>query len=230
MSKIKSHGSKALIFGLLLALAPGLPAGCGGEEAGGSGGGGGGGKKHGDGEDEGGGGSKKKAGGKKVAAPAAGAPGQLKNYPKIKEEYRRELKERDFRPDPMGEENRDPFFSFVLEAPLVTQTAGPTTARDSCSDREWRGADTNVRTLQLMAIVLQGTRSWAQFRDADSMGHIVERGFCLGKEKAVVEHIGDNFVRLKITPEAPPGAATPEPVLEDFALFPSSMDLKETSE
>ncbi len=178
----------------------------------------------GDAEGEEGGGAKPAP---RAAAAAPKGAGALQIRAKIPEQFRRELKERDFRPDPLGEENRDPFFSYVLEKPRFSAGAGVPQMRDTCVDREWRGQAESIRDMRLMAIILQGTRSWAQFIDRGSMGHIVERGFCLGKEKAVVDHIGDNFVRVKITPEAPPGAATPEPVLEDFALYPAQMDLKQ---
>src|SRR5688572_26052585 len=55
------------------------------------------------------GGKKKKAGGGAKAARASGKAaggGSIGAYPKIREEYRRELKERDFRPDILGDDNR----------------------------------------------------------------------------------------------------------------------------
>jgi hypothetical protein len=83
-----------------------------------------------------------------------------------------------------------------------------------------------MRDLRLMGIVLRGTRSYALFRDSAAFGHIVKRGDCLGKEKARVETIGAGFVRLKVTPEAPPGAPAPAPETRDIALHPEEIAIE----
>jgi hypothetical protein len=82
--------------------------------------------------------------------------------------------------------------------------------------------------MKLIGIVLYGTRSWAQFRDRANLGQIVRRGNCLGKERAIVEEIGDNFVRVRVMPEAPPGGATPEPQTVEFALYPEELKLADS--
>jgi hypothetical protein len=84
-----------------------------------------------------------------------------------------------------------------------------------------------MRDLRLIGIVLRGTRSYALFRDSAAFGHIVKRGDCLGKEKARVDSIGAGFVRLEVTPEAPPGGAAPDPQMRDIQLHPEELQLQD---
>ena len=83
----------------------------------------------------------------------------------------------------------------------------------------------SLRDLNLIGIVLRGTRSYALFRDSGGYGHIVPRGDCLGKEQARVENIGAGFVRLAVTPEAPPGAPAPAAQTRDILLYPEELSV-----
>jgi hypothetical protein len=165
-------------------------------------------------------------------APAAAAPPGKKvvglgGYEKVPDALRRRLTEREFRPDPGGDENRDPFRSYVIHAGAGQSAAAPTVldTTDNCNRDNSRASSYSLRDLRLIGIVLRGTRSYAQFRDSSNYGHIVARGDCLGKEKAVVETIGAGYVRLEVRPEAPPGAPAPPPQKRDIPLYPEEYQI-----
>ena len=214
------------------------------------------------GEDEGGGGSAadqqkaKDENAKKIAAKKKAAADRKKKS-KIKVEVasfiptlertvppeeattiRRRLKERDFVPDPLGTENRDPFRSFLLPQlgrGEVAVPIGPVTVRptDACTRNKLVATSYPLRDLVLIGIVVRGAQRFALFRDAKGVGHMVERGRCLGRERAVITEIGDGHVTIEIMPEAVPGG--PDPVAEkrSIPLYANELtvdDLAETED
>ena len=170
---------------------------------------------------------------KKKASPAAALPAgggaafAVNSYKKIPEDHRRELSEDDFKIDRSGEENRDPFHSFVMFPSERLDGNEVIKVTNVCDKAEWVASEVSISSLSLVGIVSHGTKGWAQFTDSSGLGHIVGRSQCLGKEKAMVEQIGDSFVRLRVVPEAAPGAATPPAQTKDYSLSADDLQLRE---
>lgn len=180
----------------------------------------------------------------KIAPPKAGAGrrssgrtpkgGSLSFYKKVEEfaadddekaRLRPKFDALDFEPDITGLENRDPFRSYVIRQPGEGPQGGdasgePVKESDGCK-KGHVAPNYPLRDLQLVGIVLRGTRSYALFRDSASYGHIVSKGDCLGQEKARVSSIRTGFVNLQLTPEA--GAGTNEPQEKAIQLYPDEL-------
>jgi hypothetical protein len=157
--------------------------------------------------------------------------GALQVYGKVPDNYRHSFSERDFIPDVTGDENRDPFRSYIVNMPGQRGRDDVVTGGNSICNKDNSVATSySLRALRLIGIVLRGTKSYALFRDSRSYGHIVRRGDCLGKELARVEAIGAGFVRLMVIPEAPPGAPAPPPQARDVALYPEEIALEPEDE
>jgi hypothetical protein len=174
--------------------------------------------KGGGGEGGGGGRVSKKKGGKAVPLDA---------YHQIDESFRRTFTEVDFRPDPTGDENRDPFRSYVVRQGVLGRegksnpTIQPT---DVCTAKNSKASGYSLRDLRLIGIVLRGKiRGFAQFRDGSGLGWTVKRGDCLGKEKAIVQSIDSGSVSLEVVPEAPPNTAPPDPEKRIIPLYPQEL-------
>lgn len=169
--------------------------------------------------------------GQRAAKPAAAKPAPaatgvpLTVYEKIPDELRTELSLRDFQPDPNGNTNRDPFIGYVIIGQFRIGDKATDTTPTRCNEKTSVAENYAIRDLKLIGIVLRGTRSYALFRDTADLGHIVRRGQCLGKERAIVQKIGAGFVRLELAPETPPGGA-PLPVQErEILLHPEEYEL-----
>jgi hypothetical protein len=208
-----------LVFAAAALAAPGL-AGCGGDET-----------------DAAASAQAKEPAKKKAAtgrAPAGGRgrgqkTGRLDTYAQIEERFRQPFGERDFAGDPAGDENRDPFRSFVIRqgtGPRALRDATPIQPTDVCTEKNIRAPGHSVRDLRLIGLVLRGTRSYAQFRDPSGFGWIVRLRDCLGKEKAIVDKIGAGFVTLEMVPEVGPGSQ-PQAERRDIQLHPSELRAEE---
>ena len=175
-----------------------------------------------------------KPGGRRASrGPAKG--GNLSFYKKVeefaaddeeKERLRHTFDLQDFEPDSTGLENRDPFRSYVIRQP----GEGPQNATEpeaKNEDSECRkghvAPEYPLRDLTLVGIVLRGTKSYALFRDSASYGHIVNKGDCLGQEKARVTAIRTGFVNLQVTPEASPNQQDRAPQQKAIQLYPDEM-------
>jgi hypothetical protein len=178
------------------------------------------------GSGEGGGGG----GGGKAKATAKAKARPISAYPKVEEEYRVKLADKDFQADIVGDDNRDPFRSYVLGVAARPRSGTEAAAQnDLCSQENSVAPTSSLREVTLIGIVLRGTQSYALFKDRRQYGHIVRRGDCLGTERARVEAIGAGFVRLAVTPEAPPGAAAPPPQTRDIQLHPQALTVDSES-
>jgi Tfp pilus assembly protein PilP len=150
----------------------------------------------------------------------------LDTYSQILPEHRRKFTEADFRADPSGDENRDPFRSFVIRQGSLgrdSKSSASVQPTDICTMKNSRAPGYSLRDLRLIGIVLRGTRGTAQFRDPRGDGWIVKRGDCLGKEKALVQAIGVGSVTLEVMPEAPPNTEPPPPERRDIPLYPAEL-------
>lgn len=162
----------------------------------------------------------------KAAPKGRGKTVQLDTYSQVLPEYRRKFTEADFRADPSGDENRDPFRSFVIrQGSLGRESKNMSSLQptDVCTMKNSRAPGYSLRDLRLIGIVLRGTRGTAQFRDPRGEGWIVKRGDCLGKEKATVQAIGVGSVTLEVVPEAPPNTEPPPPERRDIPLYPAEL-------
>jgi hypothetical protein len=151
--------------------------------------------------------------------------GRLDTYSQIEEQFRLPFGERDFASDAGGDDNRDPFRSFVIRqggGPRSLREAAPIQPTDVCTERNIRAPGHAIRDLRLIGLILRGTRSYAQFRDPSGFGWIVQLRDCLGKEKAVVEKIGAGFVTLEVVPEAGTGNQ-PQAERRDIPLHASEL-------
>ena len=178
----------------------------------------------------GGGGAKPaKAQGKGKAGPA------MKSLPKIDDKLRRTFLEQDFRPDSIGDRNRDPFRSYIVRQPGLTsgETKTDDAENDVCRNtrkkQNWMAPTYSLRDLKLIGIIMRGTKGYAQFTDSSGDGWVVTQNNCLGVEKAIVTTIGAGVVRLRVQPEAPLGGTPPPPVQRDIALFPEEYDVEATT-
>ena len=179
------------------------------------------------------------AGGAPGAKPKPkGKTGVMKEIPKIEDQVtemerptiRRALREVDYRPDPIGMDNRDPFRSYVVNQGNLDTGLTPTKTSDGpeCDENAMVASNYNLRDLRLVGIVTKGVNKYALFQDPSDYGHIVRRRECLGREKAKVKDIGAGFVTLEITPDSSASAA-PRPSEErSIPLYPNELKLGET--
>ncbi len=186
-----------------------------------------------------------------AAARARGNPGKvapLKLYTKVEEvvpaaeadTIRQPFTPRDFAPDATGNDNRDPFRSYVVRQTvnnaLSTQGGVTVATTEICTEKNMvapnpRAKDPrarksySLRDLRLMGIVMRGTRGYAIFRDPSGYGHLVVKGDCLGKEKARVTVIGAHLVKVEVMPEAGPNQISQEPQEQKFELYQDELPL-----
>jgi hypothetical protein len=170
---------------------------------------------------------KKPATGRAAAGRGRGGvkTGRLDIYSQIEDRFRLSFGERDFAGDPGGDDNRDPFRSFVIRqgtGPRSLRENTPIQPTDVCTEKNIRAPGHSVRDLHLIGLVLRGTRSYAQFRDPSGFGWIVRLRDCLGKEKAVVEKIGAGFVTLEVVADVAT-ANQPQAERRDIQLHASEL-------
>ncbi|HEU0037576.1 MAG TPA: pilus assembly protein PilP [Kofleriaceae bacterium] len=114
---------------------------------------------------------------------------------------RAQFKDRDF----VAEANRDPFQSFIIKTPGQSNSTDKTTnstpidAGSRCQRPDQLVAQNyGFQDLKLVGIVAQGTQRKVLMMDPSNYGRIIRRGDCVGKEKAWVKDIGDNFVCFEV--------------------------------
>ncbi len=121
--------------------------------------------------------------------------------PEEKKGIRHAFKERDFAVDL---NNRDPFQSFVLNQGVVgpANETKPLDVTKKCV-REDQMVATNYSytDLRLVGIVAQGTQRKVLMMDSGNLGHIIKRGDCVGREKAVVKDIGTGYITFQVEPD-----------------------------
>lgn len=123
---------------------------------------------------------------------------------------RHEFKERDF----ADETNRDPFQSFVVRLSGTGSGSGAELPKDPGSKcvrpEQLRVTNYGYQDLKLVGIVSQGTQRKVLMMDPGNYGHIIKRGDCVGKEKAWVKDIGENFICFEMSADAAATARLPE--------------------
>jgi hypothetical protein len=138
------------------------------------------------------------------------------------------LKDRDFEPDPSGIDNRDPWRSYtlpqVIEQPTTSlPAAGTAKPSNACPKEKLVATEYSLRDLSLLGIVTRGVQHFALFRDSKGVGHVVERGKCIGREKGLVTEIGDGFVSGVITPEILPNGTVPDATPFTIPLYTTEL-------
>jgi len=141
---------------------------------------------------------------------------------------RHRFRERDFALDLTGDENRDPFQSFVVIQPGVGITQSPTAPQAStptCTAKQLVASNFALRDLRLAAIITRGLRRFALFQDTGDVGHLATRLDCLGKEKARVKEIGERTVTLELAPELSPNQQPRAPEEKSIPLYPTELPM-----
>lgn len=143
---------------------------------------------------------------------------------------RHTFKPGDFEPDITGDENRNPFRSYVIRQPGLGQQdqvqEGSGRQSEFCTSKNLVAPNYSLRDLRLVGIVLRGTKSYALFRDTSSYGHIVRKGDCLGQEKARVAAIRTGFVSLEVIPEVAPNQPPRPPQERAIQLYPDELTVE----
>jgi hypothetical protein len=139
-----------------------------------------------------------------------------------RDSIRHEFKDRDFVPD----QARDPFQSFIivqkgLEEPTEKhEDLGPCRRQDQLVATNYSYLD-----MKLVGIVAQGTQRKALMMDRGNLGHIIRRGDCVGKEKALVKDIGPGFITFVIQPDENDKAPNRAPVEQSIQLNPKGLQV-----
>nr|HEX4316349.1 hypothetical protein [Kofleriaceae bacterium] len=102
--------------------------------------------------------------------------------------------------------NRDPFGGAVgVAVGSGSGSAGPIIAKVVDCKSKVIAPNYSYADLKLVGIVAQGTQHKVLMMDPGNLGRIIGTGECVGKEKAVVKEIAQNYVTFLVTPEAAPG-------------------------
>jgi Tfp pilus assembly protein PilP len=138
-----------------------------------------------------------------------------------RERIRHEFRDRDFVLDQV----RDPFQSFVISQPgLIEETSrkieGPCNRAD-----QFIAGNYSYLDLRLVGIVSQGTQRKVLMMDRGNLGHIIRRGDCVGKEKAVVKDIGTGYVTFVIAPDPEDKNPTKVPEERSVPLHPKGLQV-----
>jgi Tfp pilus assembly protein PilP len=150
---------------------------------------------------------------------------------RIDERFRLPFSERDFLTDSAGDDNRDPFRSFVVrqgKGPRELKGSSPIQPTDVCTEKNSKAPGYSIRDLRLIGLLLRGTSSYAQFRDPAGYGWIVRLRDCLGKEKGIVDKIGAGFVTLEVLPESAAANNEGQAERRDIQLHPDELPAGES--
>ena len=145
--------------------------------------------------------------------------------PDEKKGIRHAFKERDFAID---QNNRDPFQSFVLNQGLLqTNDAKPLDVTKQCTRPEQMVASNYSYTdLRLVGIVAQGTQRKVLMMDSGNLGHIIKRGDCVGREKALVKDIGTGYITFQVgVDETSATGAVKQAEERSVQLYPNQMPI-----
>lgn len=138
-----------------------------------------------------------------------------------RDSIRHEFRDRDFVADLV----RDPFQSFItpqkgLEAETVKKIEGPCTRKE-----QFVASNYSYLELRLVGIVAQGTQRKVLMMDRGNYGHIIRRGDCVGKEKAVVKDIGPGFVTFVVHPDVEDKTPNRIPEERSVQLHPKGLQI-----
>jgi Tfp pilus assembly protein PilP len=130
-----------------------------------------------------------------------------------RESIRHEFKDRDF----VADQVRDPFQSFVIVQPELAEETEKKQEGPCNRPEQFVATNYSYLELRLVGIVAQGTSRKVLMMDRGNLGHIIRRGDCVGKEKAVVKDIGSGYVTFVIAPD--PEDKNPNKVPEERSVL-----------
>jgi Tfp pilus assembly protein PilP len=110
---------------------------------------------------------------------------------------RHEFQDRDF----VADQVRDPFQSYVIAQPGLIEEQEKKVEGPCNRPEQFVASNYSYLDLRLVGIVAQGTQRKVLMMDRGNLGHIIRRGDCVGKEKAVVKDIGTGYVTFVIAPD-----------------------------
>lgn len=114
-----------------------------------------------------------------------------------RDSIRHEFKDRDF----VADQVRDPFQSYVIAQPGLVEEAEKKIEGPCNRAEQFVASNYSYLDLRLVGIVAQGTQRKVLMMDRGNLGHIIRRGDCVGKEKAVVKDIGTGYVTFVVAPD-----------------------------
>lgn len=121
-------------------------------------------------------------------------------------------------------DTRDPFQSFIVAQPGLgsagTEEKVLDPERNCKRDDQMVAQNYSYQDLKLVGIVTQGTQRKVLMIDSTNLGHIIKRGDCVGKEKAVVKEIGKEFITFELHAEGPQKR---EPEQRSVQLYPKQL-------
>ena len=129
-----------------------------------------------------------------------------------RDSIRHEFKDRDF----VADQVRDPFQSFVIAQPGLVEEPEKKIEGPCNRPEQFVASNYSYLDLRLVGIVAQGTQRKVLMMDRGNLGHIIRRGDCVGKEKAVVKDIGTGYVTFVVAPD--PEDKNPAKVAEERSV------------
>lgn len=173
--------------------------------------------------------------GTKPAANAKDSKNKLATRPKIearvtdaeKANIRHTFRDRDFIAD---QNNRDPFQSFVLAQPGVGTGQQDALQRDQTKKclrpDQYVATNYSYTDLRLVGIISERTQKRVLMMDSGNLGHLIKKGDCVGREKALVKDIGSGYITFQVEPDVPTAAQAARAVEEhSVQLYPNQMSL-----
>lgn len=143
---------------------------------------------------------------------------------KERDTIRRTFRPRDF---VATVETRDPFQSFIVAQPglgAADDDKAPFDPTKNCTREDQMVAQNySYQDLKLVGIVTQGTQRKVLMIDSTNLGHIIKRGDCVGKEKAVVKEIGKEFITFELHQDVGGSGPKREPEQRSLQLYPKQV-------
>jgi len=152
-----------------------------------------------------------------------------------RDEIRRPFRPRDF---VATFDMRDPFQSFIIALPGLGSGSGSGSGAGSGAGSGERAADPaksctrddqkvaqnySYQDLKLVGIVTQGMQRKVLMLDSTNFGHIIKRGDCVGREKAVVKEIGKEYITFEVLQELASAPGRREPEQRSMQLYPKQI-------
>ena len=137
---------------------------------------------------------------------------------------RHTFRDRDFIAD---QNNRDPFQSFVLAQPGLGGGQQDALKRDPTKRclraDQFIASNYSYTDLRLVGIIAEKTQRRVLMMDSGNLGHIIRKGDCVGREKALVKDIGAGYITFQVEPDDLTQARQVEE--HSVQLYPNQMPL-----
>jgi len=172
-------------------------------------------------------------GGGAKASATKDSKNKLATRPKIegrvsdaeKANIRHTFRDRDFVAD---QNNRDPFQSFVLAQPGLGGGQQDALQRDPTKrclrEDQFVASNYSYTDLHLVGIIAERTQRRVLMMDSGNLGHIIKKGDCVGREKALVKDIGAGYITFQVEPDVI-GTQASQVEEHSVQLYPNQMPL-----